>query len=92
MRLTLGLPYRPVAGRARAGLAPQVAGRCSSRPRARWPTAPFFENAYRGADVDLWRFPTPRWHEDDGGRYIGTGDLVITRDPDDGRSTSAPTA
>ena len=26
----------------------------------------------------------PRWHELDGGRYIGTDDLVVTRDPDEG--------
>ncbi|HEX5607655.1 MAG TPA: UbiD family decarboxylase, partial [Candidatus Binatia bacterium] len=32
-------------------------------------------------DVDLLKFPTPRWHEDDGGRYIGTGCMVIMRDP-----------
>ncbi|MBM2832180.1 MAG: ubiD, partial [Dehalococcoidia bacterium] len=30
------------------------------------------------------RFPTPKWHEKDGGRYIGTGHMVITRDPDTG--------
>ncbi|TAJ77563.1 UbiD family decarboxylase, partial [bacterium] len=33
---------------------------------------------------DLLSFPVPRWHELDGGRYIGTDDLVVTRDPDDG--------
>ncbi|HEY1371153.1 MAG TPA: UbiD family decarboxylase [Candidatus Binatia bacterium] len=43
-----------------------------------------FENAIRGADIDLLQFPVPRWHELDGGRYIGTDDLVVTRDPDDG--------
>jgi len=31
--------------------------------------------------VDVTRFPVPRWHEHDGGRYLGTGDLVILRDP-----------
>jgi 4-hydroxy-3-polyprenylbenzoate decarboxylase len=28
------------------------------------------------------KFPTPRWHEEDGGRYIGTGCMVIMEDPD----------
>ena len=28
-------------------------------------------------------FPVPFWHERDGGRYIGTGHVVITRDPDE---------
>ena len=43
-----------------------------------------FEHSARGGDVDLFQFPVPRWHELDGGRYIGTDDLVVTRDPDDG--------
>jgi 4-hydroxy-3-polyprenylbenzoate decarboxylase len=45
---------------------------------------PLFENAQKGKDVDVLRFPVPRWHELDGGRYIGTDDLVITRDPEEG--------
>ena len=47
-------------------------------------TAPFFENAQKGKDIDVLKFPVPRWHELDGGRYIGTDDLVITRDPEEG--------
>ena len=43
-----------------------------------------FENQMVGGDIDLFSFPVPRWHELDGGRYIGTDDLVVTRDPDDG--------
>jgi 4-hydroxy-3-polyprenylbenzoate decarboxylase len=46
---------------------------------------PVLENVWRGADVDLNRFPSPFWHEDDGGRFLGTGDLIITRDPDSGQ-------
>lgn len=45
---------------------------------------PVLENVMEGDAVDLDVFPTPRWHEKDGGRYIGTGDAVITRDPDTG--------
>jgi 4-hydroxy-3-polyprenylbenzoate decarboxylase len=45
---------------------------------------PLLENSVEGDDVDLLAFPVPRWHELDGGRYIGTDDLVVTRDPDDG--------
>lgn len=44
---------------------------------------PIFENVHHGADIDLYRFPTPRWHEQDGGRFLGTGCMVVTRDPDD---------
>ncbi len=42
---------------------------------------PVLENVQSGADVDLWRFPSPRWHENDGGRFLGTGCAVILRDP-----------
>jgi UbiD family decarboxylase len=31
---------------------------------------------------DLLKFPSPLWHELDGGRYIGTGCSVVTRDLD----------
>ncbi len=31
---------------------------------------------------DVLAFPAPLWHELDGGRYIGTGCSVVTRDPD----------
>ncbi len=45
---------------------------------------PVLENVFRGEDVDLLKFPTPKWHEHDGGRYIGTGSVDITRDPEEG--------
>jgi UbiD family decarboxylase len=46
--------------------------------------APLFENTQTGEDVDVYTFPTPQWHPEDGGRYIGTGCAIVTRDPDDG--------
>lgn len=45
-------------------------------------TGPILGNVLEGDDVDLLRFPTPKWHKEDGGRYIGTGCGVITKDPD----------
>ena len=45
---------------------------------------PVLENVRRGKDVDLFSFPAPRWFELDGGRYIGTGSVNITRDPEEG--------
>ncbi len=45
-------------------------------------TGPVMENVERGDQIDLLRFPVPRWHEGDGGRYLGTGHLVVTRDPE----------
>ena len=49
-------------------------------------SAPFHENVLEGADVDLLRFPVPKWHEKDGGRYIGTGCMEILRDPESGKT------
>ena len=46
--------------------------------------APFMANGQTGSDVDLGRFPVPTWHRRDGGPYIGSGSLVVTRDPDTG--------
>ena len=46
--------------------------------------APVLQNIHKGAAVDVCSFPAPLWHEKDGGRYIGTFDAVICRDPDSG--------
>jgi UbiD family decarboxylase len=43
---------------------------------------PCQENILQGRDVDVLKFPSPLWHEMDGGRYIGTGCSVVTRDFD----------
>jgi 4-hydroxy-3-polyprenylbenzoate decarboxylase len=53
-------------------------------PYATVADGPVLECVQEGASVDLCGFPAPRWHEDDGGQYIGTGCLVIMRDPDSG--------
>ncbi|MBI4443693.1 MAG: UbiD family decarboxylase [Acidobacteria bacterium] len=45
---------------------------------------PVMENMQMGDDVDVEIFPSPIWHELDGGAYIGTGSYDITRDPDTG--------
>lgn len=45
-------------------------------------TGPILENVHSGNEIDTLEFPAPKWHELDGGRYTGTGDAVITRDPD----------
>ena len=43
---------------------------------------PIFENIDRDENVDLYKFPVPLLHEKDGGRYIGTDDVVTMRDLD----------
>lgn len=45
---------------------------------------PIMENIQVGDQVDLSIFPTPIWHENDGGPYIGTGGVQIHEDPDTG--------
>lgn len=45
---------------------------------------PIMENIQVGDQIDLSIFPTPIWHENDGGSYIGTGGVQIHEDPDTG--------
>jgi 4-hydroxy-3-polyprenylbenzoate decarboxylase len=48
-------------------------------------SGPVLENVFEEKDADFNKFPSPRWHKLDGGRYIGTATLAFTRDPDTGR-------
>jgi 4-hydroxy-3-polyprenylbenzoate decarboxylase len=43
---------------------------------------PVLSNVQRDGEVDILRFPAPKWHPHDGGGYIGTECLVINKDPD----------
>src|SRR5712691_2965429 len=43
--------------------------------------APVNEVVLRGDEVDLTQFPAPKFWPGDGGRYIGTGDITLTRNP-----------
>lgn len=45
-------------------------------------SGPICENVKLGDEVNVRAFPAPQWHELDGGPYIGTECLVITRDPE----------
>lgn len=53
-------------------------------PPAEVTTGPVLENVITGEEVNLLAFPTPLWNDLDGGRYLGTGSVLITRDPDEG--------
>ncbi|MGA3127312.1 MAG: UbiD family decarboxylase [Candidatus Korobacteraceae bacterium] len=44
---------------------------------------PVQENLVKGDDVDILKFPSVRWHELDGGRYMA-GSVTIVKDPDSG--------
>jgi len=47
-------------------------------------TGPVKENILKGADVDLYEFPTPHWNRLDGGRYLLTYGGCVTKDPETG--------
>jgi len=47
-------------------------------------SGPVMENQKTGKDVNILDIPVPRWHAGDGGRYLGTAHLVVTRDPETG--------
>ncbi|MDP2728256.1 MAG: UbiD family decarboxylase, partial [Dehalococcoidia bacterium] len=77
-----------------AGLSPDISGiqfvqewrtklrNLATIPPMRVNWGPVMENVMTGDEVDLLKFPTPKWHEGDGGRYIGTAGATITKDPD----------
>ena len=44
-------------------------------------SGPITEHVEKVKDIDIFRFPAPKLHKDDGGKYIGTQDAVITKDP-----------
>lgn len=43
--------------------------------------AEFTNNRFTGTDIDLTTLPVPRWHSSDGGRYIGTWHINVSKDP-----------
>jgi 4-hydroxy-3-polyprenylbenzoate decarboxylase len=47
------------------------------------------ENIETGDEIDLYKFPAPKWFHQDGGRYIGTLGCIVTKDPDTGISNIA---
>ena len=53
-------------------------------PHVRVAAGPVLEESQTGSAVDLTRFPAPLWRSGDGGRYLGTAPLLVTRDPETG--------
>ena len=47
--------------------------------------APVNEVVLKGDEIDLTKFPIPKFWPGDGGRYIGTGDVTFTASPESGR-------
>ncbi|TDA69633.1 MAG: phenylphosphate carboxylase subunit beta [Clostridia bacterium] len=47
-------------------------------------TGPIMENIVEEKDIDLTKFPAPKYFPLDGGRFMGTSAFRITRDPETG--------
>ena len=47
---------------------------------------PVNRNVESGSDIDITKFPAPRMWPLDGGKYFGTGDAVVTKNPDTGKT------
>jgi phenylphosphate carboxylase beta subunit len=47
-------------------------------------TGPCKENKMTGDQVDLFKFPAPKFFPKDGGRFFGTAHFVVTKDPETG--------
>src|SRR5665811_1890715 len=84
LALALGLsPDTPIpdVGRSyvertgRKPIDPAVVGRAS---------APCKQNVFTGDDVSLFDLPGPMVHDGDGGRYLATWHMVVSREPDTG--------
>jgi 4-hydroxy-3-polyprenylbenzoate decarboxylase len=75
----VGLPTVDLIRRVKDKLKRRIAPREIARGKA-----PIYQNSMTGKKVDLDLLPIPRHWPLDGGRYAGTADAVITRDPDSG--------
>jgi 4-hydroxy-3-polyprenylbenzoate decarboxylase len=60
------------------------AGRANPIPPRVVPSGPCQEVVRLGDEIDVYEFPTPWWHEQDGGPFIGTTAGCVTADPDSG--------
>ena len=78
--LPLGLDYKAPVQQAVQEWQRTIAG-FEPVPPQEVPSGPIFENTFKGDDIDLFKFPTPRWHALDQDRSIGTGVCVIQKAP-----------
>ncbi len=83
MALALGLPTDTPKMEIVRHAAVKMRNAAPMPPRE-VPTGPVMQNIMRDNEIDLSRFPVLKSHRLDGGRYIGTGDSLINRDPETG--------
>jgi 4-hydroxy-3-polyprenylbenzoate decarboxylase len=80
--LSLGLPEDASSAAIIEHLA-EVKKRSLIPPvRVERDAAPCKQNVLLGDDATLDRFPIPRIHQDDGGRYVNTWGVIVARTPD----------
>lgn len=79
LRLPTGLSITELIQLTRERIGRRIPPRIVSAPEAL-----VNENVIVGDKVDVREFPAPKMWPLDGGRYIGTADVVITKDPDNG--------
>ena len=84
LAVVLDLPESRVETDLVESLRARMATEFEPIPPVEVKTGPVMENVMRDDEIDLLTFPVPFVHEHDGGRYIGTDDAVIMRDPDSG--------
>jgi UbiD family decarboxylase len=79
LRLQVERSHRALVERLR-GKPAQWQAAAGKFPPVEAQSGPALENVQK--EPDVLAFPSPLWHELDGGRYIGTGCSVVTRDLD----------
>ena len=81
-----GVSHRPLQARTERRLSrpSRVADADERIPPKFVDSGPVMQNVMTGDAIDVTKFPAPKWHPKDGGRYIGTGCYNVMRDPDDG--------
>jgi 4-hydroxy-3-polyprenylbenzoate decarboxylase len=67
----------------------EIAQQWANRVRSKIPprevrTGPCKENIDLGDEVNILKFPVPKYYENDGGRYIGTTHCIISKSPETG--------
>ena len=66
-----------------AGTCPHLSDNIPERIEPRTvKSGPVKENVLTGDDIDLLKFPVPKWNRLDGGRYVLTYAGCVTKDPD----------
>lgn len=85
-RLCLAIGEKPVAHPLEAvQLLKTKMGRKLAPKEVRPEQAICNQNIVTGDAIDVTKFPAPRMWPLDGGKYLGTADAVVTKDPETGR-------